>query len=135
MLVYFFPDTSELCMEGWLGPHCLKAQDECCTSSLSVFGCWCLLMFFLRWLSITINISKDFSKDPRKRTKKTNKLLLSVSSCLTHCINLVPDYDLSVGSPTSRSFFSHEIYERSAARARSHSIWPFSSKKKKLQRQ
>lgn len=64
-----------------------------------------VLFFSLRWLSITINISKGFLSTQ------------TVSSYITHCINLVPSCDLSVGSPISRRYLFnfHEIYESLAA--------------------
>lgn len=70
MLVYFFPDVSlSIAWEGWLG-SLLKPWDECCTSSLSVFGFQCLLPFFKKGVH---NVSYTFQWAGRTHAKQEQK--------------------------------------------------------------
>lgn len=95
MLVYFFPDTSELCMEAWLSVAHETRRSFLFFLSLVLF---CFVVT-LRWLSITIYVSNNFLNGQ----KNNDNLLLS--SLFFNPLHK-SDYDFSVGSPTSCRLFS-----------------------------
>lgn len=114
MLVYFFPDVSlSIAWEGWLG-SLLKPWDECCTSSLSVFGFQCLLPFFKKGVH---NVSYTFqwagrthAKQEQNNWRQSPPLLFYFTHCI-HLLLVLTGYDLSVISPTFSLFLISTIWE------------------------
>lgn len=106
--------TSLWALHGRVVGSSIKPWDECCTSSLSVFGFQCLLPFFKMAVH---NVSYTFQWAGRTHAKQGKKIGVSSPPLLfyfTHCIYLLlvlTGYDLSVISPTFCLFLISRIWE------------------------